>query len=443
MKKILCSAALFLFFASNVFAIYVSPTEIIESIFWGNPEFIFDGQARIRYEFLNNNSSLGLTNDERDYFRFKFSGGFLASFLLYSVYGKLTTESRSYIYNAGGDAQYDINEAVIDNLFINIPKICGVVDIKVGRMDLDPKEYGEGFLIADGTPLDGSRTYYFNAARVRYSTLNSSIELLGIYNTEYDDLPVINDQDRRLNDSQESAFIAYGRSRLTEQIYIEPYYMWKKEEASSGNGQLLSQQETSINTFGSYFKYDFNKYILRAQAALQFGNYDDEISCGFGGYAFLDVPLMEIFKPLNLGYFSLGYIYLSGDDRNTDKVEAWNPLFSRYPWMSEIMTMLYARESGVGYWTNLQMCRLEAKFNPLDALSVNASYDFVYANENVAGQMFGDGKNRGNLMRLKVGYKHSDRFSSYILGEYFIPGDFYNKDTKDASFLRVEFMAKI
>ena len=28
--------------------------------------------------------------------------------------------------------------------------------------------YGEGFLLSDGTPQDGSRTFYFNAARAKW-----------------------------------------------------------------------------------------------------------------------------------------------------------------------------------------------------------------------------------------------------------------------------------
>jgi hypothetical protein len=401
-----------------------------------NISFIFDGLARIRYEFHNNNKTLGSKNDERDYFRFKFSGGVLADFYdVFSIYGRLTNESRSYIYNAGGNAEYNIDEVVIDNLFLSIPKLFGTIDIKAGRMDLAISEYGEGFLIADGTPLDGSKTFYFNAARMRYSAPESSIELLSVYNTEYDDLPVINDRDIRINDSLETAFIIYGRKKINEKLYIEPYYMWKTE-ASGPFGN-----DVSINTFGSYVKYDMKKAVIRAQAAVQLGNYNDEIGRAFGGYAYLDIPVMDIVKP-----FSIGYVYLSGDDENSQTVEAWNPVFGRYPALSDILHALYSQESGYGYWTNLQLLKFETTFKPLKRMSIIASYNFVYANETVTSTtstIFGTGKHRGNLARCRIAYNFSKNFSSYVSGEYFVPGDFYYKGAKNASFLRIEFMAKI
>ncbi|MDR2426422.1 MAG: alginate export family protein [Endomicrobium sp.] len=402
--------------------------------------FNFDGLARIRYEFLNNNSSLGISNDERDYFRFKFSGGVLADFFsIFSVYGKATTESRSYIYNADGDTRYDINEVIIDSLFINFPKLLGTFDVKVGRIDLAANEYGEGFLFADGTPLDGSRTFYFNAARLRYTMPQSSIEFMTIYNSEFDELPVINSLDRKLNDSQESALVLYARSQITNRLYIEPYYIWKNEKTD--NNILYLNKDVSINTIGSYLRYDLTSIAFRAQAAAQLGNYDDETGRAFGGYVYADLPLLNIFKPL-----SVGYIYLSGDDPNTKNVEAWNPLFSRYPWVSEILATLYSSESAVAYWTNLQLARIEANFKPYKKVSINTSYDFIYANaaiQNSTNNIFGDGLNRGNLIRCKISYGFSNNFGASALVEYFIPGDFYYKDAQDASFFRFEFAAKI
>ena len=436
MKKALVVLTLLTAFCAGVFAGESANQDIL---------LTFDGFARIRYEFLNNNTTLGSSNDERDYFRFKFSGGLRADlFNMFSVYGKFTTESRSYIYNAGGDAKYDINETAVDNLYISIPKLFEKIDVKIGRMDLLPSEYGEGFLIGDGTPLDGSRTYYFNAAKIKYNIpdADASIEILSVYNSEFDDLPVINDKDAKINDSQESAFIAYGKAQATSKLYVEPYYMFKTEHETDTPENSYAHQKIALNTFGSYLKYDLNPVTLRAQAALQLGSYGNETGKAFGGYIYADVPLLDIFKPL-----SLGYVYLSGDDYDTKTVEAWNPLFSRYPWISEILVMLYRTESGAGYLTNLQMGRLTATFKPFEKMTINASYNLLYANESVRGSgtasVFGDGINRGTLIICKTSYKFSEIFSAYILGEYFVPGDFYYKDAKDAAFIRAEFSAKI
>ncbi|MDR2192298.1 MAG: alginate export family protein [Endomicrobium sp.] len=389
-------------------------------------QLAFDGQTRLRYEYLGNNSAL--TDERASYFRFRFSGGVKADFSGFaSLYGKLTTESRSYIYNSGRDAVYNADEAVIDNFFIFLPDIKGF-EIKAGRFDLNPQEYGEGFLFADGTPLDGSRTSYFNALRLRYN----NIEFLGIYNTKQDELPVINNRDKLLNSSTETAAVIYARFKKEgddygkiSEISFEPYYIYK-EEADIAD----------INTLGTYFKYAFNKFALRAQAAFQTGKYGGKTKNAFGGYIFGDLPIADFIKSL-----SFGYIYLSGADENGGA--SWNPLFSRYPWQSEIMATLYGAESGAGYWTNLQLLKASAAFAPFNKTAIEASYNYLLANNTVSGDIFGSGKERGHLAVCRISYAFSKEIKTYIHGEYFIPGNFYKENAKNASFLRLEISAKI
>jgi hypothetical protein len=401
----------------------------------------FDAQTRLRYEYLGNNFDLGASgSDRRSYFRFRFSGAIGADFGgLAKIYGKLTSESRSYIYNAGGSARYDISEAVIDSLFISVPKIFDSLEIQAGRFDLSG--YGEGFLIADGTPMDGSRTSYFNAVKFKFlDEEGNSVEFMGIYNPQFDDLPVINDKKQRLNDSGETAFIIYGKTKPSDKLYLEPYYIWKAEKPSSG--AAVSNAETSINVFGAYAKYDFEKFSLRGQAAFQTGNYDNKTGSAFGGYAYADIPVCEVIKPL-----SFGYSYLSGDNSGSEAVEAWNPVFSRYPWMSEIMASLYAAESGIGYWTNLSMLRAEGGFVPFKKTSLKAAYAYMLANQSYGGVapagIFGNGKNRGSLFTCRISYDISENAKAYLHGEYFIPGDYYYEGAKDAVFFRAELSAKI
>jgi hypothetical protein len=378
----------------------------------------FEGQTRLRYEYLGNNSAL--TNERASYFRFRVLSAIKADFSeSVSLSARLNTESRSYIYNSGSDARYNIDEAVFDNFFVLLPDVKGV-EIKAGRFDFNPSEYGEGFLIADGTPLDGSRTGYFNALRLRYK----NIELLGIYDTKRDFLPVINDRAKLLNSSTETAAAVYGRFKKGDNVFLEPYYIYKEEEGIA-----------NINAFGTYFKYAFDGFTLRAQAAFELGDYQGRTRQAFGGYIFGDLPLRlaGFIKPL-----TLGYIYLSGGD------DAWNPLFSRYPWQSEIMATLYAKESGPGYWTNLQLFKAGADFALFEKSSLTASYSYLRANSAMPETgIFGGGKERGHLAAFRLSYEISKDIKAYIHGEYFIAGDYYYKNAKDASFLRVELTAKI
>jgi len=393
---------------------------------WANAEIKIsaDAQTRLRYEYLGNNS---LLDDRSSYFRFRFSGGLKADFEKFYFYGKLTTESRSYIYNSGKDARYNIDEAVIDNLFIFAPDIFGF-EITAGRFDLNPAEYGEGFLIADGTPLDGSRTSYFNALRARYKTGENSFDFLGIYNVDKDGLPVINSKDKALNSSDETAAAVFGRIKKEDCFYLEPYYIFKRESGQN--------YDNNINTLGAFFKTGLNFAQIRAQAALQLGDYGGKSSTDFGGYLFADFPIAEIVKPL-----SLGYIYLSGGG---DDNAGWNPLFSRYPWQSEILATLYAQETRrPGYWTNLQILKVEASASPCKKTSIKASCSYLFADKIQTGAFFGGGKDRGVLAACKISFDVSKNIKTYLLGEYFAPGDFYARNKERSTFVRAELSAKI
>jgi hypothetical protein len=121
---------------------------------------------------------------------------------------------------------------------------------------------------------------------------------------------------------------------------------------------------------------------LRGEFAHQFGSYENgNDRTGDGGYAYISRKYEEVaLKPS----FELGGAYLSGDDPNTtNKVEAWDPLFSRWPWMSELYVLSYGTETGiVGYWTNLQLYRASFRLSLDPETGLDLSYNYLRANEN-------------------------------------------------------------
>ena len=84
-----------------------------------------------------------------------------------SLCAKLTNEFNAYPYfyqsaSSKKRLRFDIHEVVFDNLYLDVKNLLDMpVDIRFGRQDF-LFTYGEGFLIMDGTPYDGSRTFYFN-----------------------------------------------------------------------------------------------------------------------------------------------------------------------------------------------------------------------------------------------------------------------------------------
>jgi hypothetical protein len=141
----------------------------------------------------------------------------------------------------------------------------------------------------------------------------------------------------------------------------------------------------------------------------------------------------------------LGFVYLSGDDPDSDAVEAFDPLFSRWPWMSELLILTYAREIGtVAYWNNLSMLRASVGLGITPQLSANVTLNIMSANYKCASSITSNnGLDRGILPQLRVNYKFSDTLSCYALYEQLMPGNFYKDGSTEASFFRFNVDLKI
>jgi hypothetical protein len=405
---------------------------------------------RLRHEYWKNifdadNDKL----DNRNFFRIKTSLWGQAYWNEKAgIFLKLTNENKPYAYwgvNATGnkDYHYDLHELVIDNLYADIKNVFGCpVDLRLGRQDFPSNMYGEGFLISDGTPRDGSRTFYFNAAKASWRLAEKgTLDFIAIKESKTDDiLPVANRQDgeQMLNYSDEFAYVLYHKTDAIENLHWEQFYIYKRE-AQDRPAPL--PDKSTINTWGTYGKYAWQPFTFRGQAAYQSGTLGTNDRSGFGGYLYVDRDFKDApWAPC----ISFGYTYLSGDERGTSTHEGFDQLFSTYTWMSELYNLSYQNETGTSYWTNLQMWRLAltATFTP--RLKGMAEYNYLRANEAQTGvhSSFGTGMERGHLQRIKVEYAFNKNTSAYILAEYFIPGDFY-ADKADASvFVRTELQLK-
>ena len=433
--------------------------------------FKWGGAERIRHEYWKNMSDVNNDlQDTRNFFRIKSSlWGQLDWTKDLSLFAKLTNEFKAYTFFEGTTGSvpdktaskkgyhFDINEIVFDNLYADLKNVFALpVDIRLGRQDF-LGTYGEGFLIMDGTPQDGSRTFYFNAAKASWR-VNEKNTLDFIYmNNPRDEefLPVINRSElvkasdlthtkipQLLNTTDEQGYVLYLKNKTIDNVGLEGYYIFKAEDAEGGT--KLQSRESDIHTLGSFAKYDLNSWTLRGQLAGQFGDYGDSDRRAMGGYGFVDKNFKDKKWAPKL---SLGYLYLSGDDPDTsDKNEAWDPLFSRYPWISELYVISIASDTNVGiagYWTNISVIRAEASIKPTEKSKITLDYNYLRANENVASSAVctGADKERGHLPQLRVDYALTKNISTYFLAEYLIPGKFY-KERDPSLFLRTELSIK-
>ncbi len=323
-------------------------------------------------------------------------------------------------------------EIYVDNLYLDVKNLFGMpVDLRLGRQDF-LMTHGEGFVIMDGTPYDGSRSFYFNAARatVKFNKKNS-LDIIYVNDPPKDEyLPVINPQDRQIVRSDEEAFIFYGKFKPSDKFSLEPYYIYKFEDATTARGGL------TINTVGNRAVLDFAPWRLRGELAYQFGDYKDGSDReAWGGYTYLT----RFFKEAKLSpSFEVGYAYLSGDDPATADDEGWNPVFSKWPWISELYVFGSAIERGEpGYWSNIQVYRAKLDMNLTEKTGLSLAYNYLRANENSVGPFFGTGDQRGHLAHIILTHKFTKNIDGHLHFEYFKPEDYYavgNRD--DAIFLR-------
>lgn len=429
--------------------------------------FRWGSYLRLRHEYWKNWKDMDNDQlDNRNFFRIKTSlWGQVDYDKDLSLFAKLSNEFRAHTYFGGTSGSFpdkasqkkgyhfDINEVVFDNLYLDVKNFLSFpVDLRLGRQDF-LGTYGEGFLIMDGTPQDGSRTFYFNAAKASWRVDdNNTLDFIYINDPRDEEyLPVINrvklvqqsnpqldKAPQNLNTTDEEGYVLYLKNKAIKDLALEGYYIFKRE-AKGGAG--LQAEKGKVNTLGSFVKYNFAPWALRGQIASQFGDYGNNDRKGLGGYIYLDRDLGKLVWAPKA---SIGYVYLSGDDKKTSDNEAWDPLFSRWPWLSELYVMSMASDAGVlGYWTNLAIWRAELVLKPTAKTKLSLWYNFLRANEQATASaiLSGAGKNRGHLPQAKIEYSFNKNVSAYFLGEYLFPGNFY-KDHDGALFLRTELQLK-
>ena len=433
----------------------------------------YGGSIRFRQENIKHGPDLGLQHKpERYFFRLRSTiWGKVAFTDNIGIYGRLANEARYYLGNfkpfetndkTSDSSRFNEDELVIDNLYLEAKNVFSLpLDIRIGRQDFKGM-YGEGFLIYEGTPGDGSRTAYFDAVKATWRiTEKHSLDLIYINNRQKDDhLPslyparsnsvtdYVNNK-RLMNASNEQAFVAYGRSKITPSITIEPYYIYKQEESiGSYHPHLGPKVDLSLNTLGARIAYKTDMWHIRAEWAGQFGEYDDDRKRqGNGGYVSVSQKFANVtWKP----EWELGYMRLSGDDPNTGKHEGWDPVFSRAPLTNEIFAYLLPNETMNDsgpipyYWTNLQLFKLGFTVWPTSAAKVNIFYQKLRAVEKTKATgssalvLSNASKDRGDLFHLAVDYYFTENLELGVMTEYFIPGDFYNSGAKDSFYLQVQ-----
>jgi hypothetical protein len=409
------------------------PKKEWEKFKWGLEE-------RIRQEYVKNATTLTKDETNRNYFRFRTKLWMEATpHEWLKAYVRLGNEFRAWM---APNLNSDLNEVFFDNLYVESVRPFELpVSMKVGRQDIT---YGNGFIFLEGTPLDGSRSVYFDAIKgtVHVDALKTDIDGLVIECNRMDrKFFKFNPSDQALNSDEIQAYGYYLTSKIFgDPLTIEQYYIYKDGHGQPWPASTFSNN-SKINTWGARLSgKPIENFKYETELAVQSGKQGPTEKSGLGGYVIGTYNFPVKCKPT----LSTGYYYLSGDDPDTNKREDWDPMFSRSTYYGDLLLFLFGREGGIAYWNNLHTIQVSGSICPVSWWHSALSYNKLWADENplVGTAGFSTGRDRGDLVRWMNKFNLTKNVSTLFQLELFDPNDYYVSEAEDALFMRWEILIK-
>lgn len=361
---------------------------------------------------------------------------------------RFTWEGKHYWMPVSKD-EWEKSEIVFDN-FSGKFSLGELATVTMGRQDI---VFGDGWLVFDGTPLDGPRTSYFDAVRatIDLKNIRSTVDLIYINQTSNSRSrlsPVFSKHIAVMEQDEHGAIINFS-CKFNGHTHIEPYFIYKHDKAVLSKGD-----NGAVYTFGSRFDYDFGSYLtLHIEGAYQFGSRLNTVLFPnqYGSLSAFGINSHLTYGfhgPMN-GQVWLGYMVLSGNEAQSPRNHQFDPLWGRWAQYSELFPNDFDRP---GDRSNLIRFNFGFQIEPLNGMVVQANYQalFAYANRFYGVTGFSDeSKFKGHLFTSSIRYRYNRIWSALILGEYFLPGGYYKStpagsalQTRNdpAAFLRVQIV---
>lgn len=337
---------------------------------------------------------------------------------------------------------------LFDQLSVEAKHLGGApLSLKLGRQDII---LGHGWLVLEGTPIDGSRTIYFDAARATYalSALDTTLDLIYLdQSADTGRFPQsLNDNVEDVTEQHETGAILYARNRGLIPGDLDAYVIYKHNRANTTPGNLRinngapfpsSTDSGDIYTVGLRADTKLGGgWGLRAEGAYQWGTRNERDLDALGFNSRLSYQFKDRFKST----LHADYEFLSGDDPDSADDQAFDPLWGRWPQWSELMVYQWPLESRVAEATNLHRFNLGwiAQIHPTTKLTID--YHALWADEQntrTAAQLAnlsGEGDFRGHLFTAWLKTKLNRHLSGHLVAEYLAPGDYYAEHRRDDSF---------
>jgi hypothetical protein len=354
---------------------------------------------------------------------------------------------------------------IVDNLYLRWNNIADApLSVSIGRQDLTFGDFWNWWLVADGTPSDGSWTYFLDSARVTLEVKNIKTKFDAIYiyqNARPDEwIPTLNAHQSEpgdpraygLTEQNEQGVIFYASNKSIQNATLDGYFIYKRDDKEFANGD-----SGDIFTVGGRFTglvADHVQYF--AEGAYQFGEKTDAVwEPDSSGRETRDRDLSAFGVNARLSYLlrdklnnqaHLIYEFLSGDDVNsTGRDEMFDVLWGRWPRWSELYIYSYAQETSgkVAQLNNIQRLGAGWTLSPIKNMTVGAYYNALFAPEDLPtrtvnpARFSGDGNFRGHYLQAVLSHTFSKHVKGHLWGECVWEGDYYHQ--RDLmSFLRAE-----
>ena len=321
------------------------------------------------------------------------------------------------------------------------------ISITLGRQNVG---FGNGLLVAEGTPFDQGRSVYFDGITVRFSSENFNSTFFTFYDRWKDGTVFINDRNRPLRSGNIFTTGLYNTYILNDYFKFDAYYMFNDLDDKHPNlaeRAYRADSSLSLHTVGLRFFGAVPKIIdYSLEAAAQFGRDADgnHINANMTD-ARLNYHIYEDsdLKPA----LGLEFAHFSGDDNPSGTNRSWNPILCQCPlWGEELLPIMLN-----GMWTNLNMICTTLSCKPTEKCKVSLYATDYYADEHdgtIGGTSnTGGGRHVGLLAGLFVSYDFLKdfHFLKNLAGQaylsHFMPGDFYSNG-HDGNWFRLELTAK-
>ena len=344
------------------------------------------------------------------------------------------------------------SEAIFDRLSVTWRKPFGLpVKAVVGRQDII---LGNGWLVLDGTPLDNSRTIFFDAVRLTWDLAACQTTIDTIYINQHADsdrwIDPFCDKDYHNIEQDEQGVILYVTNKSLPKTELNGYFIYKHDDqelgrkagdiSPTGMAPWQAGYNSDIYTFGARAAHGLTDNIsLLGEFAVQFGKKNGQELCAgavntLATYNFNDAKKHEV---------HVGYEFLSGDQSSNDgRTDQFDPLWGRWARWSELLAYTHALENRPGEATNLHRFNVGMSCVPCDKITLGADYHLLFAHHNSYGGrgiFGGNGNFRGQLVAGRMIYQINQHVSGHLLAEVFFPGGFYNNTRNEvAGFFRYE-----